>query len=154
MSYLWRDETLFKDESVFDSRVHSGNPPPQGEVVMALAMNLKPELKNLSPVHTILFWSASYRKNFDPQDRFKGTRRLRLRRLRQVPPREDFLQGRVENLRKSLRIPAADNRSFRSEIVRADMREARGSKQTPHRRFGRLQLPRKRSWKRNSLRPN
>lgn len=55
MTFLWRDETLFKDESVFDPEYIPETLMHRESQMMALAMNLRPVLKNLSPIHTILF---------------------------------------------------------------------------------------------------
>ncbi len=55
MNFLWRDETLFRDESVFDPEYIPETLIHRERQMMALAMNLRPALRNSSPIHTILF---------------------------------------------------------------------------------------------------
>ena len=55
MKYLWRDETLFKDETVFDPDYLPDSLLHRERQLTALAANLRPALKNSAPIHTLLF---------------------------------------------------------------------------------------------------
>ena len=55
MKYLRWDETLFKDESVFDPDYLPDALLHREKQLTALAANLRPVLRNSTPIHTLLF---------------------------------------------------------------------------------------------------
>jgi len=55
MKYLRWDETLFKDETVFDPDYLPEVLLHRDKQLTALAANLRPALRNSTPIHTLLF---------------------------------------------------------------------------------------------------
>lgn len=55
MKYLWRDETLFKDETVFDPDYLPDALLHREKQLTALAANLRVALRSSTSIHTLLF---------------------------------------------------------------------------------------------------
>ena len=55
MKYLRWDESLFRNESVFDSDYLPDVLLHRDKQLTALAANLRPALRNSTPIHTLLF---------------------------------------------------------------------------------------------------
>ncbi len=125
MRYLRWDETLFKNESVFDSDYLPDTLLHRESQLAALAANLRPALRNSTPIHTLLFGPPATGKTSVMKTLLNEISDYAYTVYNKMSPHEICIQGHGKNLRACMQTSTSANGSFFDKALRFDMPETR-----------------------------
>lgn len=124
MKYLRWDETLFKDETVFDPDYLPDALLHRDKQLTALAANLRSALRNAAPIHTLLFGPPATGKTSAMRTILNEISDYAYTSYIRCPPRKNSLQGYGQDIRVCLQTSASANRHIDNKALRFDMPEA------------------------------